>query len=153
MYNLTLLEQRKIEARVLLPLIKAFQSRVGKAQSEEIVQQVISEMAFHQGQEIAKTAPGPVMEKVASLIPRFCEGKAIDVEVIQQSEGVFDFNVTRCRFAEFYKEIGAPDLGFLLSCSRDFALAKGISDDLELRRTKTIMQGDDLCDFRFRLRE
>jgi hypothetical protein len=151
MSELSLLEQRKIEARVVIPLIRAFQSRFGKDEAEEIVHRFISEMAWKQGREIAEKMPGTAMEKVASLIPRFREGNAIEVVAIDQSETVCDFNVTRCRYAEFYQEMGAPDLGFLLSCSRDFALTKGLSDDLELRRTRTIMQGDELCDFRFRL--
>jgi len=77
----------------------------------------------------------------------------MELEVLHKSTDAYDFNVTRCRYAEFYHEMGVPDLGFLLSCSRDFALTKGISGKLELSRTKTIMQGDTLCDFRFRVRK
>jgi len=59
--------------------------------------------------------------------------------------------VTRCRFAEMYRGMGASDLGFLLSCSRDFSLSEGYSDALHLERTQTIMQGAAFCDFRYRL--
>jgi hypothetical protein len=153
MTNLTLLEQRKIEARVLVPIIQAFQSRFGKSETHEIVRRVIEKIARKQGQDLAEMGDGTPMEKLESLIPRFCEGGAIEIDVINQSPEAYEFNVTRCRYAEFYKEMGIPELGFLLSCSRDFALTKGISDKLDLFRTRTIMQGDTLCDFRFKINE
>ena len=153
MANMTLLEQRKIEANVLVPLIRAFQSRFGKSDSNEIVRKVIEEIALKQGHDLAKRSNGTPMEKLELLIPRFCEGDAMELEVLKKSPDAYDFNVTRCKYAEFYKDMGVPDLGFLLSCSRDFALTKGISRKLDLFRTRTIMQGDTHCDFRFRIKE
>jgi hypothetical protein len=58
--------------------------------------------------------------------------------------------VTRCRYAEFYKELGEPELGFLLVCTADFAVADGFGGDVKLTRTQTIMQGAPHCDFRYR---
>ena len=61
---------------------------------------------------------------------------------------------TRCRYAEFYKELGEPELGFLLVCGADFTTAEGFGPDIKLTRTQTIMQGASHCDFRYkRLRE
>jgi len=42
---------------------------------------------------------------------------------------------------EFYKTIGAPELGFLLTCSADFQMAEGFGANVQLTRTQTIMQG------------
>ena len=63
-----------------------------------------------------------------------------------------DFNVTRCRYAEFYKDPGLADLGFRFHCNRDHAMLLGFNKDLELSRSQTIMQGATCCDFRFRKR-
>jgi hypothetical protein len=49
-----------------------------------------------------------------------------------------------------YRELGLEDLGATLSCLRDFELARGFNPDIELTRTKTIMEGAAFCDFRFR---
>ena len=153
MANLTLLEQRKIEANVLVPVIRAFESGCGKKDAHDIVRKVIEEIALKQGQELAEKGTGTPMDKLELLIPRFCEGGAMELEMLHKSADAYDFNVTRCRYAEFYKEMSVPDLGFVLSCSRDFALTTGISRKLELSRTKTIMQGDTFCDFRFRIKK
>jgi fumarate reductase iron-sulfur subunit len=153
MAGLSLLEQRKIEARVLIPLIEAFESRLGKREAHEVVRKVIEEASLKRGREIASQGIGTPIEKFKSLIPIFCEGGALELVVLNHSHDIYDFNVTRCRYAEFYKEMGTSDLGFLLSCTRDFALARGISDKLELIRTRTIMQGAGYCDFRLRLKK
>jgi hypothetical protein len=60
-------------------------------------------------------------------------------------------NVTECRYAQFYDKIGAPELGFLLTCSADFDHAAGFGGDVQLTRKQTIMQGASHCDFRYRL--
>ena len=65
----------------------------------------------------------------------------------------YEINVTRCRYAQFYKELGAPELGFLLVCSADFPMAEGFGPDVKLTRTQTIMQGASYCDFRYALKK
>jgi hypothetical protein len=82
---------------------------------------------------------------------KFAAGGALDYEVLRKTPDGFDFNVTGCRYAEFYKEIGAPELGFLLVCSADFPMAEGLGPDVQLTRTQTIMQGASHCDFRYAL--
>ena len=153
MRNLSLLEQRKIEAKVLIPLIEAFRSRFGKEDVDEVVQRVTEEQALRQGREIATKGIGTPLEKFESLIPKFSEEGALELEVINKSDDACDFNVTRCQYAELYKEMGASDLGLILSCARDFALARGISHGLEFNRIQTIMEGASYCDFRLRLRK
>ena len=46
---------------------------------------------------------------------KFAAGDALKYEVIRNSPNAFGLNVTHCRYAEFYKKIGAPELGFLLT--------------------------------------
>lgn len=48
------------------------------------------------------------------------------------------------------KELGEPELGFLLVCSSDFPFVEGFGADMRLARTQTIMQGATHCDFRYR---
>jgi hypothetical protein len=48
------------------------------------------------------------------------------------------------------KELGEPELGFLLVCSSDFPFAEGFGPDIKLTGTQTIMQGASHCDFRYR---
>ena len=83
----------------------------------------------------------------------FAAGDALDYDVVRNSPDAFELNVTQCRYAEFYNEIGAPELGFLLTCSADFSHAEGFGSGVQLTRTQTIMQGASHCDFRYALKQ
>ena len=150
---ITLLEQRQIEANVLVPMIKAFQEEFGVEHANAVARKVITELARKHGEALAAAQrEGNPIEHMASGLSRFSAGGALEVEEVEHSSDTYAFNITHCGYAEFYKKMGVPELGFLLSCSRDFALTEGMNPDLQLTRTQTIMQGASHCDFRFRLK-
>ena len=95
---------------------------------------------------------GDVGQKMAKAFDNFAAGGALDYEVLDKTPEAFDLNITECRYAQFYKEMGVPELGFLLVCSADFPMAEGFATPVELKRTQTIMQGASHCDFRYRLK-
>jgi hypothetical protein len=148
--RLTLLERREIEARIVGPLIRGFQEEFGSERTLEIVRRVIAELARQSGEALAKSLGEASLLAFASCLDRWTAGGALEIEVIEQSRERLSFNVTRCRYAELYHALGLADLGFSLSCQRDFALAEGFSPSISLTRTQTIMQGASHCDFRFR---
>ena len=152
LFNIPQIEQVKIQAQVLVPIVKAFQAKLGEERANEIVGRALDDRARNLGQWFSALVGGSPIEKVVAVLPVFATGDAVEVEMIELTSDAVGFNVTRCRYAEFYKELGEPELGFLLTCSGDFAMAEGISPDLELTRTQTIMQGASHCDFRYRLK-
>jgi len=152
--ELTLLERRKVEAGVLVPLIRAFQAAFGEERVNPIVARTIQEIARAQGE--AQRAQSPV-NTVEDMRQRFGRGGPIaegslTVEVVPGDQDHFGFNVTHCQFVEMYREMGAGDLGFLLSCNRDFASFAGLAPGLDFSRTQTRMQGAPFCDFRYSTR-
>jgi predicted ArsR family transcriptional regulator len=154
MKNLSLLEQRRIEAGVLIPLLRAFEAEFGVERTREVAARAIAALAAAQGHALGERHAGDSpLEAVKQLIPAFAKDQALELEVKRDDTERYEFDVTRCRFAEFYKEMGVPELGYLLSCNRDFALTRGLGSELELERTQTIMEGASHCDFRFRLKK
>jgi len=87
---------------------------------------------------------------MTSAFKSYARDNALDYKVVEQSEDTYSIEVTACRYAEFYKELGEPELGFLLVCTADFATAEGFGGDIKLTRPQTIMQGASHCDFRYR---
>lgn len=53
--------------------------------------------------------------------------------MLAQTEEAFSFNVTRCRYAEFYRALGLAELGAVFSCNRDAALIEGFAADIEFK--------------------
>ena len=151
--DVTLLERVKIQAEVLVPMVKALQKEVGEERGKAVAKEALADWARQMGQAIGAQGEGTPTEKIAAALPAFSAGDAHDIDVLQQTDEAFDFNVTRCRYAQFYQELGEPELGFLLVCSGDYPLTEGLSPDLELIRTQTIMQGASHCDFRWRMKK
>jgi hypothetical protein len=118
--TITLLERRKIQAEVFIPMLQAFQLAMGKEQANEIARQVIFELARKDGARLAQQFGDDLagMEKVSGV---WAAGGSLDIEPIEKSTGRLDFNVTRCQFAEFYKALGAirsPSRGPARAASR-----------------------------------
>jgi len=149
--NIGVLTRREIEARLLIPLIEALSARFGQEKVLAIVRQTIVEIARQQGQQLAVSCPHNGLEAYASALENWKKGDAMDIRVFEQSRCRFAFDVHRCRYAEMYQTLGAPELGVVLSCSRDFALVEGFNPAIRLVRTQTIMQGAPVCDFRYEL--
>lgn len=146
--TLTHLERRKIEGGVLIPMVQAFQRALGKDRANEIAREVIVELARKDGQRWAQQFGNdlPAMRKVSGV---WAGGGSLEIKTLEATDDKLDFNVTRCGYAEFYKELGLPELGYLFHCNRDFAMVEGFSPDLRLERTQTVMEGATHCDFRF----
>src|SRR5262249_27428399 len=73
----------------------------------------------------------------------------LDYEVVKRPPDASDVEVTGCRYAQFYRESGAPKLEVLLVCSSDFPMAEGFGSNIDVTRTQTIMQGPVTCGFRY----
>src|SRR5215471_20544255 len=144
------LQRRKIEARVLIPFIEACRDRFGEAATRELVATTIRRLATDDGAKWAETYGRSLgaLRKVAESL--WAGGGSLDIDVVDQTDDHLDFNVTRCRYAEFFKNLGLADIGYLVHCNRDHAMIAGFNPDVELVRTQTLMEGASHCDFRFR---
>ena len=146
------LVRREIEARILGPMIDAFADAFGRERVLELVRSTIVEIARSQGRAMRMSGTGNDLEDFADTMEAWKRGGALETNILANSGDSFDFNVTRCRYAEMYREIGMEELGSILSCARDYALIEGYNDSVDLTRTRTIMEGASHCDFRYRLR-
>jgi hypothetical protein len=146
------LQRRKIEGRVLIPFVQALRDKCGENTAREVVDATIGRLAAEDGARWAASYGQTTasMRKVAEEL--WAAGGGMDIEVVGVSEDHLDFNVTRCRYAEFYQELGLADVGFRVHCNRDHAMVVGFNRELNLSRSQTIMEGAACCDFRFRKR-
>lgn len=144
------LNRREVEARLLAPLIEALGERFGRQEVIEVVRQTIVNVATQQGAALAGQMGGDGLPLFAESLSAWTQDNALEIQVLESSDEAFDFNVTRCRYAELYRALGIPELGAVFSCNRDAALIEGFNPDVTFARTQTIMQGASYCDFRYR---
>lgn len=147
--RVSILARREIEARMAAPFVDALVREAGEARAFRIVGEIISAMAREAGTQLANTMGGNTLAHYAEGLKFWMRDNALEIQVVEQSDSVLAFNVTRCRYAEMYKELGMPELGIHLSCARDYALMEGFNPGIRLVRTHTILEGAETCDFRY----
>lgn len=153
MPDLPIIELRRIEAGVIKPIYEEMVAEFGEKAARRILHAAIRRNAIEQGRTLAASTEGPAgIAGFAKLLERWKANDALRMEVLLQDDERFEFNVTRCRYAEVYREMGLGSIGHLLSCNRDGAFCEGYDPRLELTRTQTIMEGASHCDFRYRRR-
>ncbi len=151
--EIPLIEQVKLQAQVLVPLVQALRVELGEARANAIVRKALGETYRRFGEKWwRQNGTANLGDTMASAFVGFGGGDALTYKVVKQTSDAFEADVTQCQYAQFYKAIGAPELGFLLTCDADIAMAEGYGAGVEFTRTQTIMQGADHCDFRYRLR-
>jgi hypothetical protein len=149
--SIPVIEQAKIQARVLVPLVKALQAELGEERANALVRKSLGDVYRRLGEQWWRARESRhVGENMALAFVAFAKGDAVDYSVRAQSHDTYEIDVSACRYAQFYKELGEPELGFLLVCSLDFPFVEGFGSDIKLTRTQTIMQGASHCDFRYR---
>ncbi|MGB9442185.1 MAG: L-2-amino-thiazoline-4-carboxylic acid hydrolase [Desulfobacterales bacterium] len=145
------LTRREVEARILTPVIDALGESFGRDEVLSVVQSTIVKIAREQGADLSNLMGNNSLHHFFETLQFWTRDDALKIEVIEASEDVLSFNVTRCRYAELYDSLGIRDIGTIFSCARDFALIEGFNPDVTLTRTQTIMEGAPFCDFCYRL--
>jgi predicted ArsR family transcriptional regulator len=144
------LVRREVEARILVPLINALADAFGRDEVLAVVRDTIVKIAREQGAALGRQMGGNSLKNFVDSLAYWTRDGALEIEVIEASDAVLSFNVTRCRYAELYESLGVREIGTSFSCTRDFALIEGFNPEISLERTQTIMEGAEYCDFRYR---
>jgi hypothetical protein len=152
--SIPLLDQVKIQAQVLVPVLRAFRERLGEERANEIALDALRTWSRALFLEIGQRTQGTPRERweaaVAASVPRLVG--ALDVHMRKQEPDALEFDVTGCRYADFFRALGEPELGAVLLCESDDHMAAIAESDVALTRTQTIMKGGAYCDFRYRMR-
>ena len=147
----TILETRRIEARILKFVFDAVKEEEGEERARALLSKAIERAAEAAGREMAaKEKPeGPSARAFAAIQRHWRAGGALETRELRLDDDNFEYEVTRCAYAEMYREMGLMDLGFALSCLRDGSFVRGYAPDLEMERSGAIMLGDKACHFHY----
>lgn len=146
-----ILTQRRIEAAFAKGVYDEMKAELGEETAQRILSNAVIKLAKQAAAEMAKQAPDGKanLDSFRAIQPRWTAEDALRIDVVKSTASEFNFNVTRCRYAEMYRAMGLADLGALLSCNRDGAFCEGYDSQLKLQRTQTLMGGATHCDFRY----
>lgn len=145
-------EQRRIEAMILKHVYDTLKQSHGIEVAQRTIADAVRASSIEQAKEFAAKVGGKT--SIQTFVDRqslWKLGGAMEMEVKEQTETSYVFNVTRCKYAEMYRDMGLGEIGHLLSCQRDATFCEGYDKRMRLKRTQTIMQGASHCDFHYTL--
>ena len=143
-------EKRHLKEKVLL--LRALESELG-ANVRAIVKRERANSVRAQWTEIAESEG---KNDIEDLIRILWDGISdfVHYEVVDQHDGYTQLRVHHCFFAEIAKELGVDkDWGFELYCADDPHIVAGFNPCIELKRSKTLMEGHDYCDHCYILKQ
>ena len=150
--EISFLDKTRIQAQVLVPVLRALRAELGKERADAIVKRALRDWSRQLFATIGEGIAGDSRRKWATVQSAWNEVSAPDVEftTLRHDGEAMEFDVTRCRYAEFFRALGEPELGALLVCEPDFDVAAAGEGSVSLTRAQTIMKGAPSCTFRYK---
>ena len=149
--RLSLLDKTRIQAQVLVPLLRSLRAELGKERADAIVKDALRDWSKQLFAAVGESIEGSPRRRWAAMHTALAEvtEREVTVEMNRHDKEALEFDVTHCRFADFFRALDEPELGALLVCATDFDVVAAGGGDVSLRRDQTLMQGGPSCTFRY----
>lgn len=135
-----------------IPCIQRLSNEIGREKLIETLKRLTSEAVAKSVKKSIENLPNNDFATYVALSKerknRFVE-HVLTAEVLEETEKEVRTDITECLWAETFREAEAADIGYAAICYPDFASASAFNPNIKLVRTKTLMQGDDRCDFHY----
>jgi len=136
-----------------IPLLQNLAQRLKGIDFIEMLKAVTYERAIEDGKEAAKRSPKNDFAAFTSRNKKLYSGPfynhVLTYKIVEDTEKVFEKKITECLWAKTFREANASDIGYANHCHGDYGFVEGFNPKIRLTRTKTLMQGDDCCHFRW----
>src|SRR5689334_1799765 len=102
MANVPIIEQAKIQARVLVPLIKALREEMGTERAHALVRKALGDMYRKLGRESwQRQGARSAEDKLERSWQAFGAADALKYDVLKKTPDAYEVNVTECQYAKF----------------------------------------------------
>jgi len=150
--KISLLDKTRIQAQVLVPVMRAMRAEIGREKADALVRGALREWSKQLFADIGRGiegSPGRKFAKMNSALAEVTE-QEVTFDMHRDDKEAREFDITSCRFAEFFRTLGEPELGALLVCSTDVDIADAGGNAVSFSRDQTLMQGGSCCTFRYK---
>ena len=142
MAELTPFERITLAVQAQIPIVRALEASLGREAAHKLVREALDKANRAM---VARRGKLLDIETLGAEFAGFGQGIRYEFQTVEKSATTLRNEVSHCDYAEFMKSIGAQDLGELLICDGDYAMADELGLDLE--RTTTCMAGQGKCNF------
>jgi hypothetical protein len=138
------------QAAVLVPIARALEKAIGKKEAHKLMSEALRDHFYKFGHDFfGQVQPGNhhFGNRMKAFADAWLVGTEFDLEHEAATETDSRFNIRRCKIAECYKGLDAPDLGYLFACGQDYPVNEGMGQNTVLERPQTMMEGASHCKF------
>jgi hypothetical protein len=140
----------EIMSRAMFDLIRTLRREMGDPDTIRILKLNSEEMGRQRGAMQAQQSPDTSFESFVSIFRQMASGNQLTADVVQDTEAVFELNVSECVWEVVFREAGlAGEIGHAAVCNMDYTWPPAFNPAFRLERTKTLMQGHDCCNHRY----
>jgi hypothetical protein len=136
-----------VSLELAVDLLRAMEQRFG-AEVREVMREMARDQEFDAREEVEE--PEADLRSFCAMIDRVAAGSHRWERVVDEPDRI-GYCFTRCMYAEILRELEESELGLVL-CARDGPWAGSFNPGLGFKRTKTLMDGDDVCDHVFHVK-
>lgn len=150
--DISMLDKVKIQAQVLVPVVRALRTELGRDKADALVKGALRDWSKRLFAEIGNDIEGSPYRKFAAMNTALADVtmREVSFDMHRRDKQALEFDITSCRFAEFFRALGEPELGALLICHVDADIADAGGSEVSFSRTQTLMQGASCCNFRYK---
>jgi hypothetical protein len=136
----------------ILEIERELEKTMGREKALELITSVSKRLILQQVKEMLRESPVESFEDFISLFDQTSDDLLWDKVNIDEykkiSENVRETKTIACLYADTWRKWGAPEVGYAWHCAGDFVLIEAIHPNLRLERPKSLMMGDDCCNFK-----
>ena len=147
-----LMQRVKSQAEVLVPLLRHLRVELGEERANELVYPAIRDAVKKWIAGISSSHSEDPIEnfrKTSDILEAMYDGD-VEYETLRDDDERWEMDISRCRYAEFFRQLDEPELGTMLVCEMDDHIADLAAPAVRMSRTETIMKGGTHCPFRYR---
>jgi L-2-amino-thiazoline-4-carboxylic acid hydrolase len=132
--------------------MRALRAEIGKAKADAIVKDALRDWSKQLFAAIVNDVEGSPRRKWGAMQGAFNDvtERETTFDILRKDDEALHIDVTSCRFADFFRALGEPELGALLVCETDVDIAAAGEGEVAFSRAQTIMQGAPCCTFRYK---
>lgn len=138
-----------ISQRSFIDFARFMQKELGEEKVIELIKKSTEERMREQAKADIKRLGGTDFKTYISIFrdPRMLA--SLNMEIIEDTDTVFEIRVTDCLSAESFLPSKAGDIGYAAVCWGDYNWASDFNPKIKMVRDKTLMQGHDYCNHKY----
>ncbi len=136
--------------RGLIQFVQVLNSELGEPELVRLLNLMSADVGRQVGARQAQNSPDTSFQTFVQVFrpPNF--ENSLTHEVVEDTEKVFGLEVRECVSADVMRSAGLDgEIGHAAVCNMDYFWPPAFNPNFKMERTKTLMQGHDICNHRY----